>query len=295
MSPRRNETVVGIIIFCSLVILFLGLMWLENYRFQGKGYSLVARFQDVGGLNQGDPVTISGLPIGRVQDMKLEDRRVSVRLWIEGKRSLPRGSLAVIKSQGVMGEKYVDILMGTSSESLEPGETIPGLCQPDFSQIVSLIGDVGEDIRTILSAARSFLDDSTGAEFRQSISDMRSVTSQFKDLLTQNAHRLDETITHLHALSTNLARLSPGQSPEELIPNLEKSSQDLAETAGCLRSFSASLDSLFQPTIRGESTLGRLLADQALYRNLGSLIADMDSLVQDIRENPGRYFRLKIF
>jgi phospholipid/cholesterol/gamma-HCH transport system substrate-binding protein len=291
----KNETVVGMIIFSALVMLFLGLMWLEGHRFRGQGYLLVAHFEDVSGLNQGDPVTIAGLAIGRVHDMRLEGQKVAVSLWIEGKQTLPLGSIAVLKSEGVMGEKYVDILLGTGSEDLESGEAIPGLYQPDFSQMVSLVGGVGQDIRAISSTARSLLGDSAKAELKQSITDIRSTTSLMNNLLIQNAERLDETLANLHALSITLGKISPGQSPEELIPNLEKASQDLAQTAEYLRGFSVSLDSLLQPTLRGEGTLGKLLADESLYVNITGLVASLDSLVQDIRENPGRYVQFKIF
>jgi phospholipid/cholesterol/gamma-HCH transport system substrate-binding protein len=295
VSVRQNETVVGIIIFCSLVILFLGLMWLQNYRLKGRGYFLNAYFEEVSGLNKGDPVTIAGLVIGRVQDMKLEGRKVSVRLWIEGKQSLPRGSVAVLKSQGVMGEKYVNIILGSSSESLEHEETIPGLYEPDFGQIASLIGGVEEDIRAILSTTRSLLDDTTKERFRESVEDLHTATAQFRTLLIENAGYLDETIVNLHTLSATLAEVSSRENPEGLIPNLESTSDDLAETARHLRGFSISLDSLFQPTLRGEGTLGKLLADEALYRDMRHLITDLDSLVQDIQRNPHRYVQVKIF
>ena len=295
MSVRQNETVVGIIIFVSVIILFLGLMWLQNYRLKGRGYYLQAYFEEVSGLTRGDPVTISGLPIGRVQNMVLEGRKVLVRLWIDGHQSLPRGSMAVVKSQGVMGEKYVDIIMGSSSEPLEHGETIPGLYEPDFSQVATLIGGVEKDIRAILSTTRSILDDTTRAEFKESVADIRLAMGQFRTLLSQNAGQLDETIDNLHAFSANLAKVSSGENSEGLIPHLESASGDLAEAARRLRGFSTSLDSLFQPTLRGESTLGKLLADEALYRDMHRLVGDLDSLVQDIHRNPGRYFRVEIF
>ena len=295
MKIAKNETVVGIIIFISMVLLFMGLMWLQNYRISGRGYFLTAHFDEVSGLNPGDPVSISGMPIGRVQDMKLEGSRVLVNLWIEGQRSLPRGSRAVIKSQGVMGEKYVDIVMGSSSESLKPGETIPGFYQPGFNEVATMAGAVGEDIQAILSTIRSLLNDSTGKELRKSISDMSSSTGKLKDLLAGNVHRLDETIANLHTFSNTLAGLSPGQSPEELIPNLERASRDLAEMSRHLRAFSASFDSLAGAAARGEGNLGKLLTDEALYRDLKALVADLDSLAEDIRENPERYVQLKIF
>ncbi len=295
MPVRKNEAVVGIIIFTSLIVLFLGLMWLQNYRLKGQGYSLVAHFDEVSGLNRGDPVTVAGLPIGRVQAMRLEGRKVLVRLWIEGKQTLPQGSMAIVKSQGVMGEKYVDIVMGSHPETLKPGDTIAGLYEPDFSQVASLVGNVGDDIQAILSTARSVLGDTTRVQLSQSIADIHSTAREFKKLFSQNTGRLDATISNLHAVSKTLAELSSEENPDRLIPNLEKAARDLNETAVNLRGFSLSLDSLFQPTLRGESTLGRLLSDEDFYRDLHGLITHLDSLVEDIRENPGRYMQVRIF
>jgi len=295
VSFSKNETVVGIIIFFSLALMFLGLVWLEDYRFRGQGYMLVSHFQEVSGLNRGDPVTVSGMAIGRVQDMDLVDDGVAVSLWIERDLRLPKGSQAVIKSQGVMGERQVDILLGSSSQTLQPGERISGHYQADFSQVISQVGELGDELRSVLFAAGGLLSDTTSGGLRGTFAEVSGSAAQMRQLLDRNARQLDQTIEHLHTFSVNLARIEPGQNPEELIPNFQRASQNLVETAQRLRSLSDSLNSLLQPTLRGQSTLGRLLSDDTLYQDCQSLVVHMDSLVQDIHRNPHRYFKVEVF
>jgi len=276
-------------------VLILGLMWLEDQHFRGRGYLLKANFDDVSGLNQGDPVTVAGLPIGQVHDLQLDEAGVVTSLLIESKHELPKGSMAILKSQGVMGEKFVDIVLGEGPGTLQAGDIIPGSYQVDLNQVFTQLGSVGQNLEAVLSQARTMLDDSTKYGIKGSVTNVGQAAAQLKDLVDRNTERLDETIANIHEASAALEGIFPGEEPRELIPNLEAASQDLAATAAQLKKFSTSLDSLFLPTLRGQSTLGKLLSDEALYRDCQTLVGHLDSLVQDVRENPGRYFKVEIF
>jgi len=295
VRPLKNETVVGVIIFCSLVLLVASLMWLEDVHFGGQGMTVVALFPDVSGLNRGDPVTVAGLPVGQVDDMSLQGDRVLVTFRIDQESLLSRGSKAVIRSQGVMGEKIVSIVPGEGPEMLRSGDRIMGLYEQDFTQVMTQAGAVGDDLRDVLAAIRGVLDDSSRGGLRQAVSLAGEASNQLQGLLMRNASRLDETIVNLHRTSSALARLQPGEGAEQLIPNLEKASQDVGDAAEHMRTISASLDSLLGPSLEGRSTLGRLLADETLYRDIRLLVGHLDSLVVDVQKNPHRYFKVEIF
>jgi ABC-type transporter Mla subunit MlaD len=194
-----------------------------------------------------------------------------------------------------MGEKQVDILLGSSSQALRPGESISGRYQPDFGQVISQMGELGDALRSTFLAAGGLLSDTTSGSLRETLAEVGGSAAQIRQLLDRNAKQLDQTIEHLHTFSANMARIRSGQNPEELIPNMERASQDLAETARRLRSLSDSLESLLGPTLSGQSTFGKLLSDDALYRSCQNLVAHLDSLVQDIHRDPQRYFKVEVF
>jgi phospholipid/cholesterol/gamma-HCH transport system substrate-binding protein len=57
----------------------------------------------------------------------------------------------------------------------------------------------------------------------------------------------------------------------------------------------ARADSLLNRLDTGQGTAGRMLNDQSLYERLDKLVVDMQQLIEDIRENPRKYFKLKVF
>ena len=295
MKPLKNETVVGVIIFCSLILLVGSLMWLEDINFGGQGMILRALFQDVSGLHRGDPVTVAGLPVGQVAGMSLQGDQVEVTFSVEEGHRLLKGSRAVIKSQGVMGEKIVCIIPGPGPEPLDSGERIEGLYEQDFTQVMTQAGAVGDELRAVLNAIRAALGDSSSGGLRQAIQSTGEASDQLRGLLLRNASSLDETIENLQRISSALTRLRPGEGAEELIPNLERASRDVSEAAARMRSVSASLDSLLGPSLEGRSTLGRLLSEENLYRDIRMLVGHLDSLVVDVQEHPQRYFKVEIF
>ena len=295
MRPLKNETVVGVIIFCALILLILSLMWLEDVHFGGRGMILTAVFPDVSGLNKGDPVTVAGLPVGQVAEMSLQGDQVQVTFQVDARHPLPRGSRAVIRSQGVMGERIVSIVPGAGPEMLRSGERIPGHYEQDFTQVVTQVGEFGDELRAVLAAIRGVLDDTSRGGLRQTVNSAGEASGRLRDLLSRNAGRLDETIENLHRTSSALAQLQPGDQTEQLIPNLEKASHDISEAAARMRTVSASLDSLMGPSLKGRSTLGRLLSDETLYQDIRLLVGHLDSLVVDVQENPQRYFKVEIF
>jgi hypothetical protein len=87
---------------------------------------------------------------------------------------------------------------------------------------------------------------------------------------------------HFAQLDSSLASIGrAGGSAEVAADNLAAMSQDLKEIAARLRA--------------GEGTAGRLLNDEELINRLESTVAEMDSLMEDIRKNPGRYVKFSLF
>jgi len=70
---------------------------------------------------------------------------------------------------------------------------------------------------------------------------------------------------------------------------------ELQEAGGNLSRATSSLETILQRIEAGEGTLGLLTTDEDLYRNLTETIEEFRSLAEDVRENPGRYIRLRIF
>ena len=91
-----------------------------------KGYEIKARFLKVGGLNTGADVRINGIKVGTVisQEINPIDYMVDVKLSILPNISLPEDSVISVAGDGLMGDKFIKIEPGNSSDKLKNGDTI---------------------------------------------------------------------------------------------------------------------------------------------------------------------------
>jgi phospholipid/cholesterol/gamma-HCH transport system substrate-binding protein len=122
---------------------------LGNVGFLGENsYSLYGKFTSVTGLRTGNPVNMLGLEIGRVEKftMDQENQQVVVEFKINNGIEIFDDAIASIKTEGLIGDKYVSIDPGGGGDLLANGDTITDTNSPtDIMDLVSkyAFGDVG--------------------------------------------------------------------------------------------------------------------------------------------------------
>jgi phospholipid/cholesterol/gamma-HCH transport system substrate-binding protein len=92
-----------------------------------SGYEVTAKFDNIGDLKPGSPVTMAGVRVGRVESIRFDPRdfKAAVVLRIEDQyREIPEDSDASIQTAGLLGGKYIGIGPGGSETFLKPGGQI---------------------------------------------------------------------------------------------------------------------------------------------------------------------------
>jgi phospholipid/cholesterol/gamma-HCH transport system substrate-binding protein len=125
MYKRSTEVIVGIfVIIGALCIIYLTVSLGGVDIFGTPYYNVVAEFDSVSGLREGASVEMAGVPMGKVLDVSLEDYRADVTLGILKGIELSDDTIASIRTQGVIGDKFVKITPGGSDAMLQPGDMI---------------------------------------------------------------------------------------------------------------------------------------------------------------------------
>ncbi len=125
MERGKLELAVGI--FVVLGILCLAYLSIKLGRLEvmgNSGYTVQALFESASGLKPGAPVEIAGVEVGRVKAVGLKQDRAVVVLTIQSGLRLYHDSMASIKTRGIIGDKFVALSPGGSSDELRPGDTI---------------------------------------------------------------------------------------------------------------------------------------------------------------------------
>jgi phospholipid/cholesterol/gamma-HCH transport system substrate-binding protein len=150
MKKYSMETVVGIFVVIGMLCIAYMTVKLGNVGFLGdNSYTLYARFNKVTGLRVGNPVDMLGLEVGKVAAFNLDQKDLVaiVELKINDGIKIYDDAIASIKTEGLIGDKYVSLDPGGGGDLLKPGGTIIDTQSPiDLGDLISkyAFGDVGK-------------------------------------------------------------------------------------------------------------------------------------------------------
>jgi phospholipid/cholesterol/gamma-HCH transport system substrate-binding protein len=138
---KADRTAVGVWVGLGTTVLFV-VPVAFLLRFGGAlgadGYRLTVDFSSVGGLRPGASVEIAGVPIGRVESVRLADYQARVSLWVRHPVRIPETSVAVIKTEGLVGTKHVEIRPGSGNHALPPDGEIRKAVPPiDLEELLA--------------------------------------------------------------------------------------------------------------------------------------------------------------
>ena len=145
-----SELLFGFLLLCGVGILGYVSLNRGQVSFWNKtGYTLEADFTSAGGLQSGAVIELAGVEIGRVTAVTLTpDYRAHVTLHLLPTVTLQEDARAVIKSVGLIGERYVEILPGQASTPLPHGGRIRHTEAPvDMQEIITqfIFGGIDTD------------------------------------------------------------------------------------------------------------------------------------------------------
>jgi ABC-type transporter Mla subunit MlaD len=290
----KQEVTVGLLVIVAVAGFFGGLMWLTGRTFTTGRLDVNVVFEEIGTLTEGDPVQISGYMVGTVAAIDLEDEgQVSVRLEVDGRFRPKVDADVAIRALDFLGAKYVEYSPGRASSFLEEGQVLDGTSSVDLAEVATGLTDdavevligaqrilserMTEDVHSTLEAVREALDVVARVGDGPLVAEARS---SFR-ALERVASRLDTTLAN-PAITESISQL------DELTESVTEMAQGFAGAA-------MALNSMLERMSDSTGSIGKLLADTTIHGDLHELLVSLRQLLDDIRENPGRYTFVSVF
>ena len=203
MSDERSDLGrklrVGVFILVALAA-FLGMIYALGAKarlFEPK-YTVYADFTEVGGLSEGATVRLAGVQIGRVAGVHLpEDPGGKVRVDLSIARRFANriraDSVARIETQGLLGDKIVEISVGTASApSIKPGASLAARDPADFGAVVSQGAQTVKDVAALAASLRETAEGLKQSrlveEATATMTNARKVTDQIARIVNEVEH-----------------------------------------------------------------------------------------------------------
>lgn len=294
-----SEVKIGLTGVVTVAVIIWGINYLKGRNILSSTYTLLARYEQVDGLEPSANVMLKGFKIGTVEEVRFDtEEEVPFTIVMEIEKNYPvrSGSIAEIYSANLLGSKAIKIVPSPEGEYLEDGGEIGGDLSGDM--IASLLDEVTPLLQRIDAAVLTL--DSTAATVNQllnepgvkaTIAHLEEMSGSLRDQLASDGD-LSGTLASLRAISENIS--DRNNSIARSIENFEQFSNQLSNAALDsliinLNGVADNLDSLTGEMLLGSGSLGKLIYEDSIYEQIGRLIADLDSLVSDVNKNPKKY------
>jgi phospholipid/cholesterol/gamma-HCH transport system substrate-binding protein len=265
-----REARVGALIVVALALLAYGVFRIgEIFDVFEDRYELVTLFPNAAGLREGSPVTLAGQRVGQVKriefipvDEKRGGNHVALTLAVaeEVQEHIREDSQARLRTQGLLGERFVDVSPGTpGARVLQPGDTLQGVPPPELEDVLATATEVLADAQAVVRG----LYDITSRLRRGEGTLGRLLTEDDLYLrLAASAGQLEAVLREINRMDGALGRLLRDPTLYE-------------QLGGAI----ARIDSVGGLILRGEGTLGRLLRTDSLYQDLAATVGRADSVL----------------
>jgi phospholipid/cholesterol/gamma-HCH transport system substrate-binding protein len=299
-----NEVKLGMAIFAAVIVFVGGVIYLRGVDFQRREYTLTILYGNVNGLQEGNPITIAGLAVGKVEELKLMGTAIAVKVQIQNKVQFPVDSKAYIKSSSLMGGKLIAITPGIESGVLRNGDTLTGSYEADLTELTSTLAPISSNVLGILERVNTTFDEKTRRNIQGILADVNRSSTELERIIRNEGQRLDFAIGNFAAFSSNLSRfamnldsiaLSQRTNLDTSMATIRIVTYNLQQASENLRSTTQSLDVVLNKIQKGQGTLGKLVHEERLYNDIDSLASNLNLLVKDLRENPGKYVKVSVF
>ncbi len=297
-----NELKIGITVVVAIIVAFIGYRVMKDIPLFRTSTTIYTKFDQVYGLIPGNVVNVKGFKIGSVKEMELliSDSTL-VTMNIEEGYQIPKGSIAVLKSSGVLGGKFIEIQKADSTEMVPHQGSIEGVFEQGMMDTFAeegekLSNDISGSIRGVeklVTSLNETLDEENKEHISGIIQNLRSSTGSLNELIRKKQSDLDAMITSAKQTMQNMDDLSSENKEKlsSLITNLEATSVELETLSSGLNETNLTLNEVLTKINNGEGTLGKMINDPSLYNNVDSLSFNLNRLIKNMNDEPGKYLK----
>lgn len=307
-----KEIKAGLIALLAIVGFVILFQFMKGKSFFTSDNIYYAKFDNVDGLEQSNPVSINGLKVGQVDKILPQTAKDGtiyfvVKVLVDKGFNFSKNSTVEIFEPGIMSGKQARIhLVYDKAPFAKDGDTLRGTFQSSLmASLSSQVGPVKDQVQSVLTkldstvaATNKIVDEQNRREIKillaslnQTVASFKNTSDQTNRLLASSQGRVENVLDNANKtmISANSAVEKYGRVAESI------DTKQLNQTVERLSEVSNKLNQVISGINNGEGSLGKLAKDEELYNNLNKTSQNLNSLILDLKENPKRYINISVF
>jgi len=288
MKRKSSEVWVGIFVVVGIFLLILLTMKVEKFRI-GKeaGYPINIYFDSAAGLDKSASVRVAGVHVGHVEKVTLEEGKARVIFHLPPDIVIYKDSKAYLKSEGFLGERYVEITQGTpGTQKVEPNGVIEQGAPPvDVEQVLSKVSGLGDDIKEVVGPVKDLVKAMDPKKVEGVIGNLNKFSSQLEGIAKDSKETIQKAKDAFSSMEDIGEKVKRGEGTLGKLISDDSVYQDVKKAVEGLKNISETVE-------RGEGTLGKLIKDESLYNEAKETLQSVKGITEKVEKGEGTLGKL---
>jgi len=300
-KQRENNIKLGVFVFAGMLALIFSFYLIgKNHNLFGSDFELKVRFSNLNGLMEGDNVLFSGIQAGTVKSFNMiNDTSIEVTLMIDNKIKdyIPKNAVASIGTEGLMGNKIVNILpVKRTAVKVHEGDLLPAQKMLNTDEMLQTLSKTNNNLAVISEGIKGVVLRINSSDIMTLLNDKRIGAS-----LRSSLENIDKTTANAKVMSYNLndivAQIRKGKGAAGALLTDTGFAGNLKEALAKIKSASDNADKLTvqlntlvnninQDLTDGKGAAHSLLRDSVIANNfkksMDNIAKGTDSFSQDM-------------
>lgn len=297
-----REIKTAVLVITSILLFIWGYSFLKSKDILETYKTIYVLYDTVEGLPSSALVTFNGLSIGKVEKMKYDNEhgKILVTIIIKGSFPISKSSKAIMHEPGFIGGKQIMIVPNYNDKSILEnnsfltGEIKPGLTSVLAEKLVPLQQKMEHMIvraDSMLQNINQVLDAKTKKDIKESLTHLNTTLLEFSkisestnELMVENKNNISKSFKNLEKTTANFEKISDTIFKANLGKTIQSMEQTLSQANKLLKELN-----------EGKGSMGMLLKDDKMYKNLEGATKELEVLLKDMKEHPKRYVHFSLF
>jgi phospholipid/cholesterol/gamma-HCH transport system substrate-binding protein len=290
----KREVTVGSLVILAVVLFIVGSSWLKGSSIgadEDKFWKI--QFKTAGNLKASSVVRISGVPVGKVERIRLADvGKVIVSVTLPDKMVPKVDASAQIVAVGFVGDAAIEFNPGDAPQSLTRDRVIIGSQAEGLTDLAQTLGDRAD---SVLLGAQQIVNKRTADELYSTLTALQGTLKAaertmgvYGDPNKGPTAQLTRSLASLAQLTTRLDSTLAHPALSRTLHRTDTLTANLAGMTAQLTSTGARLDTLLLGMNQGRGTLGKFATDTGFYADIRKLTQSMQQLLDELKKHPGK-------
>ena len=295
MNRRFNEMQVGIFTVVALVILIAGMMWFKNMSLTTGQVMYQADFPEVAGLREGDKVQVRGIRMGEVSELAMLPGAVRVSFLLKDGAPLKDDAVITLGEKGIVGEVVIEIDPGVGADVPE-GHIFQGRTAGTIASMTDAAGDALVEMRELTVKVTELVDEvRQQGKVTETLVQANETLDKVDNMVEENHQSIRVILQNLRVTSDHLRALAESGQIEQTLADASSAAASADSMMITMEESGRRLNSILAKIDEGEGTAALLLNDPSLYTTADSTMTSLKRLLDEMRRNPKKYFKVKVF